>query len=109
MAEWTGDVDDDNQASEEDRVVRKAVMRLVKDGSKADTAQAVVSELLESLTASSGDEAEDGVVVQTFDDGEHYYVMLTFKGQTGALEPDEARAVAEDLLKAANEAESKQQ
>lgn len=108
MAEWTGDVNDDKQLNDEARVIRKAVIRLVKDGgSNADTAQAVVHELFQSLTVSSGDESEDGVSVKSFDEGKHHYVMLTFKGETGALDPDEARAFADDLSAAADEAEAK--
>ncbi|MFP1155103.1 hypothetical protein ACK280_23920 [Mycobacterium sherrisii] len=106
MAEWTGDVNDGKQLNDEERVIRKAVLRLVTDGgSKADIAQAVVHDLAESLTASSGDERDEGATAETFDEGEHYVVMFTFNGDTKALDPDEARAYARDLLRAADEAE----
>lgn len=105
--EWTGDISDE-QLDDGQRMVRDAVMRLVKEGDcKAEAAQAVVHQLFEALQASPGDEKQDGVTVETFDEGKHYNVMLTFKGDTGALDPDEARTYADDLLAAADEAEAK--
>lgn len=108
MADWTGDVDDNSQSTDDQRAVRKAVMRLVNEGdTPADTAQSVVHELFESLSGAREDERDEGATVETFDEGKHYYVMFTFNGDTKALDPDEARAYARALLEAADEAESR--
>ncbi|WP_006246122.1 hypothetical protein [Mycolicibacterium tusciae] len=72
-------------------------------------------DLVNQLRASSeptpeGDEdfeewAAIQVGVDSFNEGKHHCVVLKFKGQLGALEPHDARGIAEDLLAAANEAE----
>ena len=56
----------------------------------------------------SSHQREEGATAETFDDGKHYYVLFTFNGVTKAVEPEQARLYAEDLLRAADEAEAAQ-
>jgi hypothetical protein len=65
--------------------------------------------MFEALRAAAGPgEGYDDymVEVKTYND-RNYYVLLSFKGKSGALEPDLAREVVRELLIAANVAEEK--
>jgi hypothetical protein len=58
-----------------------------------------------STDTTPDDNTPDDIAVKSFDGGKHYVVMFTLKGQTVALEPDEARHLAEDLHAAATKAD----